>query len=245
MSAFELLVIFAAVSAGAMVKGVTGIGLPLTAVPIMSLVIGIEDAVVAIALPNLISNLAILFATRQVRAESSGLGTFVVAGGLSAVGGTWLLTSLPERWLLLALALVVSLFLVWRLVSSEPSWSAAVRRRARIPVAALAGLAQGSIGISGPIVAPWFQGHGLRRELFMYSTSFVFLVTGLAQIIGLTATGAWTAARFRGAVAAGLAVTVVQPVGVRVGKRLDQRGFEAAVTMVLCVAVVSLLMRAL
>ena len=245
MTGTELLVVFMAVSAGAMVKGITGIGLPLTAVPIMSLVLGVEDAVVVIAVPNLGSNAALVYTHRSVRHESEGLATFVVVGGLTAVGGAWLLTSVDERWLLLALAFVVSIFLAWRLASADPTWSPAVRRIGRVPVAALAGLGQGAIGISGPVVAPWFQGHGFRREVFVFSNSFVFLATGIAQIVGLLANDVWTSARLGGAIVAAVAVAVVQPVGAKVGRGLDQRGFERAVTAVLLVAAVSLVVRAL
>lgn len=232
-------------SLGSLVKGITGIGLPLTAVPIMSLVIGVEDAVVSIALPNLGSNVALCWTNRTARSEVEGLSTFVLVGGATAVGGAWLLTSVSERWLLLGLATVVSTFLAWRFASADPRWSPGVKRRARVPVAALAGLGQGSIGISGPVVAPWYQGHGYRREAFMYANSFVFFTTGVAQILGLTVNGAWTSDRWSGVIAASVAVALVQPLGVRVGKRLDQGGFERAVTLVLGVAVVSLVVRAL
>lgn len=244
MSANELVIVFLAVSAGSMVKGVTGIGLPLTAVPLMSLGIGVEDAVVSIALPNLASNLTIMWGTREARHESPGLGVFVLVGGAAAVGGAWMLSWVPERWLLLTLAVVVVAFLIWRVVNVEPHWSPTVRRRGRVPVAAAAGLAQGAIGISGPIVAPWFQGFGLRRDVFMYSNSFVFLVTGVAQVMGLTASGSWNADRGRGALVAAFAVGIVLPIGIRLGRLLDQKAFELAVTIVLCLAVVSLVVRA-
>ncbi|MDG2114653.1 MAG: sulfite exporter TauE/SafE family protein [Actinomycetota bacterium] len=244
MSATDLMAIFLAVSVGSTVKGVTGIGLPLTAVPLMSLVIGVEDAVVSMAIPNVGSNLVIMWSTREVRHETPGLGAFVVVGGVTAIGGAWLLSWVPERGLLLALAAMVIAFLVWRVVSIEPHWSPTVQLRGRVPVAAATGLCQGSIGISGPIVAPWFQGHGLGREVFMYANSFVFLVTGVAQVIGLTASEAWAIDRAWGTLAAVASVAIVLPSAVRLGRRLAQKRFEQAVTVVLCIAVVSLIVRA-
>jgi len=245
VSACDFAIVFLAVAAGSTVKGVRGVGLPLTAVPLMSLAIGVENAVVAIALPNLGSNAAILVGTRSSKIEIEGLRTFIVVGGATAVGGAWILTAVPERWLLLALAAVVSTFLVWRFVAVDPHWSPRVRKRGRVPVAAATGLAQGSIGISGPIVAPWFQGHGLSRDAFMYANSYVFLVTGVAQITGLTISGAWTGDRLIGALVASVAIAIVQPVAFRLGRRLDQSAFDLAVTAVLCVAVVSLVVRAI
>jgi len=245
VSAADFVIVFLAVAVGSTVKGVTGVGLPLTAVPLMSLAIGVENAVVAIAIPNLGSNAAILAGTRESKTEIEGLSTFIIVGCATAIGGAWILTSVPERWLLLALASVVTAFLVWRFVAVDPHWTPRVRRCGRIPVAAATGLAQGSIGISGPIVAPWFQGHGLSRDAFMYANSYVFLITGVAQIIGLTVNGVWTSDRVVGAAVASVAISIVQPIAFRMGRRLDQKAFDLAVTAVLCIAVVSLVVRAI
>ena len=244
MTGADLLVVFLAVGVGATVKGVTGIGLPLTAVPLMTLAIGAEDAVVSMAVPNLVSNVGILVGTRSSRGEARGLARFVVVGMAAAVGGAWILTSVPERWLMWALAAIVLCFLVWRLRARDPYWNPAVRRRGWAPVAALAGVAQGSIGISGPIVAPWLQGHGYRRETFMFATAFVFLMTGIAQVIGLSLAGVWNTDRVAGAAVAGAAVALWQPLAFRYGRRLDQQGFERMVTAVLWVAAISLVVRA-
>ena len=245
MSAGDLVVIFLATAAGATVKGATGIGLPLVATPLMSLVIGVENAVVAIAIPNLASNALIVWTQREHRGVVGSLRSFLAVGVVASLFGAAVLTQLDERWLMLALATVVTSFLTWRLLAKNPVWSPAVRRRGRLPVATVAGLAQGSIGISGPIIAPWFQGHGLRREAFMYGNSIVFLWSGAAQIAGLTLAAAWTSDRLLGAVVCGAAVALVQPLAARWGRGLDQRRFELAVTGVLVIAVASLIVRAI
>ena len=78
MSAGDLVVIFLATAAGATVKGATGIGLPLVATPLMSLVIGVENAVVAIAIPNLASNALIVWTQREHRGVVGSLRSFRV-----------------------------------------------------------------------------------------------------------------------------------------------------------------------
>ena len=56
MNGVELLVVALAVVLGSLVKGVTGLGLPLTAVPVIAFFVGVEDAVVIMAAPTAVSN---------------------------------------------------------------------------------------------------------------------------------------------------------------------------------------------
>ena len=52
----DLVVIVVAIGVGAFVKGVTGTGLPQIAIPVMAAVIGVERAVIIMAIPGILSN---------------------------------------------------------------------------------------------------------------------------------------------------------------------------------------------
>ena len=106
------------------------------------------------------------------------------------------------------------------------------------------GLAQGAIGISGPLVAAWFQGLGVSRERFVVSNTFIFLLTGLTQLATFSFTGQWSQQRFSGAVLAAAVVATALPFGIRIGRRLNPERFEALVSAVIAVCTVSLLVRA-
>ena len=56
MNGTELAVVLAAVVIGAIAKAITGMGLPLIAIPIASLFVDVNDAIVVIALPNVLAN---------------------------------------------------------------------------------------------------------------------------------------------------------------------------------------------
>ena len=73
MTGPELLVVLCAVVVGAVLKSVTGMGLPIIGIPIISLVVGVEDAVVVIALPNLVLNAALMFRERSHLTETRDL----------------------------------------------------------------------------------------------------------------------------------------------------------------------------
>ena len=57
---FELLIVVMGLGVGAFVKGVTGTGLPLVAVPVISIFLGLEHAVVAVQIPNIVSNILLI-----------------------------------------------------------------------------------------------------------------------------------------------------------------------------------------
>ena len=77
MTGAEIAVVLGASLLGAFVKAVTGMGYPVIAIPLITLVLGIEDAVVIVAAPNLAANLILCWGARAGRAESRDLPLLV------------------------------------------------------------------------------------------------------------------------------------------------------------------------
>ena len=113
-----------------------------------------------------------------------------------------------------------------------------------MPVALTCGVAQGATGISGPLVAAWFQGLGVSRERFIVSNTAIFLLAGAMQLITLTATSQWSNQRLLGAALAAAVVAVALPVGIRVGRKMDAARFNVAVSAVITICTISLVVRA-
>ncbi len=113
-----------------------------------------------------------------------------------------------------------------------------------MPVAFTCGVAQGATGISGPLVAAWFQGLGVSRERFVVSNTAIFLFTGITQLITLTATQQWSNQRVVGAFLAAAVVAVALPFGIRIGRTINAARFDMAVSTIITVCTVSLLIRA-
>ena len=161
MNFLELLIVALAVILGSLVKGTTGLGLPLTAVPVIAFFVGVQDAVVIMAAPTAVSNAMLVREYRRELRFVRGLPSFAGLGAIGAVTGAWLLPRINDRLLFLLLALLLSGFLGWRFSSADPRWSPRIQKWGRIPVALTCGVAQGATGISGPLVAAWFQGLGV------------------------------------------------------------------------------------
>lgn len=240
MDTTELLVVLLASFLGAFIKGVTGMGYPVVAVPLISLVLGVEDAVVIVALPNFAANSFLCWEARDARAEARDLPLFVGLGVVGAVLGTLVLVDAPEEPLQIALALTVVAFVVLAVRQAELRLSPATTRWWSAPVGFLAGLFQGAIGASGPVVGTWFHGYRLTPRGYVFTVTAVFGVTGLAQIVVLAGQGAFEADLLWASALAGLAVLVAIPLGLRLRSRLERTGFERAVLAALLISAVAL-----
>jgi hypothetical protein len=102
VSASELAIVLGAVVLGSVVKAVTGMGLPLIAVPVAALFVDLVDAVVVIALPNVLANIVLGTREWDSRHETRDLPVLAVAGAVGAVFGTLALVNVSETALLLA-----------------------------------------------------------------------------------------------------------------------------------------------
>jgi uncharacterized membrane protein YfcA len=136
-------------------------------------------------------------------------------------------------------------FLVWKFSATEARWSPSIQKWGKMPVALTCGIAQGATGISGPLVAAWFQGLGVSRERFVVSNTAIFLLTGITQLITLTATSQWSSQRMIGSILAALVVATALPFGIKIGRKIDAARFDLAVTTIITACTVSLLIRAL
>lgn len=245
MTVGQLALVFAASLLGAAVKSVTGLGYPVIAVPIIAIALGIDDAVVIVAVPNLGANLYLWYETRDAPEGNRYLPRLLVTGVIGAVVGTYALVSLPAEPLLLGLAATVVVFVVQFVRRPDFEWSAAVQRRAAPVVGAFVGLAQGAVGVSGPIVAAWVHGFRLAPRAYVHLVTAIFGVTGAVQIVMLVAQGQFDSGRLVGSLAAAAAVASVTPFGVRLRDRLAGASFDRAVLVVLAVSAASLVVDAL
>ncbi len=243
MNGADLTVILVASAAGMFVKSVTGMGYPLFAIPLISLAVGVEHAVVIVSIPNAVANALLCWQARAGRSDSRDLLRLGSAGVLGAILGTTALVTLPEWPLLLLLVLAIAVFVLqfWR--AKDRQISAHTSRRWSPLVGALAGLMQGAVGVSGPVVAAWLHGYRLERNAQVFSVTLLFLVSGVAQIVFLASSGAYTRERITVAALVLIPVLVMIPIGTRVRNRLSGPGFDRAILGVLAVSAIALLVR--
>ena len=245
MSGAEIAVVLGASLLGAFVKSVTGMGYPLLAVPIIALALGIEDAVVIVSGPNAVANAALCWQARDGRAGTRDLPVLVVTGFLGAFLGTFLFVTLPEDPLLVLLALTVVVFVVNFLRSPELRLDPATTHRWSPVVGSIAGVMQGALGVSGPVVGAWMHGYRLTSQAYVFSVTMIFGVAGSVQLVLLALTGRYTGDRLTVSALTLVPVAAVLPIGMRWRRRLGGRGFDLAVLGVLLTSGAALVVRVL
>ena len=245
MSTTELIVVGVASAVAMLAKSATGLGYPLIAIPILATLTGVETAVVVVTLPNAAANLLVGWRTRHARSGTRDLLALSAASALGAVIGTFVLVSTPEKPLLGVLAATVLLFIVRTLWFGEISVSVRAGRRAAPPVGLAAGVMQGAVGVSGPIIGSWFYAYRLPRDAYILSLSVLFLITGVAQIATLASIGAYNSDRLIAAAVGFGPVLAVLPVGEHLRARLSGSQFDRAVLALLAASGVTLVVRAI
>ena len=242
MDGGDLVIIVLAILAGSVVKSVSGMGLPIIAIPLITLVLPLEEAVVVTALPGLAVNAVIAWRERGHAGETRDLPVLATTGVVGAVIGTLLLVHLPEEPVLFALAVIVLVYVALALTRptlriaapTATSWSPAVGLSA--------GVMQGATGISGPITATWIHAYRLPRDAHVFAVTVLFLMAGIGQTVPLVASGAFDGVWFAALIGVPLSLVMI-PFGSRVRGRLSGRGFDLVVLAALVLSAVTILVR--
>jgi len=228
-----------AVVIGAIAKAITGMGLPLIAIPIASLFIDVNDAIVVIAFPNVLANAYLAGRERHRYAETRDLPTLAIAGVIGAIGGALLLVNIPEQPLVLAVIVAIVGYVV--LFFAHPELRVGPTRSARLApvVGGVGGVFQGAVGISGPIVGSWIHSYRLPRGAHILSVTSLFFITGLAQLIVLIGSGELSG-RVVATLLACIPVFAAIPIGTRLRDSFSVRGFDLAIVGMLVVSAFAL-----
>jgi uncharacterized membrane protein YfcA len=244
MTEFALVLLVIAVAYT--VKGVSGMGGPLLAVPFIASLTSVEHAVVVLSLANMVSNGWLLW---EHRAGARGTGfvmiPFLAVGTLAVIAGTWLLTEIDDRILSVVIAVVIAAY-IWRYFA-DPAFGLEKKtaRRIAAPMGLLGGGLLGATGTAGPLIMTYLHSVRMSRASFIHMMSLTFTVFGLIQLSTLVVLGSFTPERTTQAVWAILPVAVVTAVGIRIGRLINQKTFERVVLVLLGFAAVRLLWSAL
>ncbi len=242
----ETVLVIVVIAVAYSIKGVAGMGGPLLAVPVIASITSVEHAVVVLSLGNLVANGSLLW---EHRGGAKGTGfvmiPFLLVGTAATIAGTWLLTEVDDRILSVVIALVIVGY-IWRyLADPDFSLERETARRMAAPMGLIGGGLLGATGTAGPLIATYLHAIRLGRSSFVHMMSLTFQVFGVIQLVTLIVLGAFTPERTEQALWAIVPITVMTAVGIRIGRRLDQRAFELVVLALLGFAAVRLVLSAL
>ena len=242
MDAGQIALVLLAVAIGFFAKGVTGIGGPMFAIPVLAAFTSVEYAVAVIAIPTLVANGWLLWDNRGgTSTVRRYLVPFLIAGSVGILIGVWILVSVDDRVISLVLALAVIGYIIWYLVNPQVKLGEQTAQRLAPPMGFLAGGLHGATGISAPIVGTFFHSLGLMRTSFIIAVTVPFFVLGAVQIASLAFLGAYDSERLVAGAIAIIPALVVLPPAARVGEKVSHQTFQYLVLAVLGAAAVRLL----
>jgi len=220
-----LLVAVLAISLGSLIKGITGMGLPLFAVPALASLTTVEEAVVLLVFPSLGANLWLIISHRQYRQLIKEHVPFVVMGFAGAFVGTWLLQSLADRWLKLILVIWLGLYLIQYFRDRDALRVFGANRKMAYPLGAAAGIVQGASGLSGQVVGPYFHARGLSRHPYAFAVAFTFFVLSIAQFTAMKNLDLLTAERTQMSLLALVPTLVFTQIGIAMSSKVSHAVF--------------------
>ena len=222
---------------GGLLKGATGAGAPILAIPALAMLYDVKVAVAIMLVPSLVTNLWQSWQFRAQLLPTRFVLRFSIAGALGALVGSWFLAFLPRQALSLVVALAVLAFQFFRL--ARPTWRLSHDRALPLagPLGFLGGWLQGTSGISAPVSISFLNSMNLERRSFIATISVFFVAMSLVQIPALGALEIMTWERLAISAAATIPIVVCMPLGSRLARHFSQQTFDRVILVILgCLA---------
>ncbi|RPI05078.1 MAG: sulfite exporter TauE/SafE family protein [Zetaproteobacteria bacterium] len=215
------------------VKGTTGMGFPLIATPMVALLVDLRTAYALLVLPN------ILMDTLQMARGSfpwpiwRRLSRMLAATAVGVFLGTRIFVSVSERFIYLALAAMIFVFLVsvyLRIrLTVPPGWEG----RLGPAVGFTGGVLAGVTNVVGPITALYLLALGFEKREFVKAVASIFFITKASQLVAISRWGLYTAEILWWSVGLAAVALVAFWVGLRVQDRVPQATFGRIVNVLL------------
>lgn len=244
ISAFGAGLIFvalAAISIGALIKGMTGLGLPLIAVPVIATYTSVELAVVLMIIPTFGSNLWLVVSHRRYAGLLRAHIPFLVAGFLGGIFGTFALVAVDDRWLKLALAAWLALYLLQFAFGNFLQSVFQAKGAGAVAVGFTGGTLQGATGVSAHIVAPYFHGRKVFAEAYAFLIACAFLTFSAAQLTTAASTELFTMQRLLLGTIALLPTLVFTRVGIAYAGKISEAAFQKLLIAIFVVMEIKLI----
>lgn len=231
----RLTILFAALGAGAIVKGATGMGLPMVALPVLTSAFGLQHAIAIMSITQIITNGWQMWQFREARSDVrlGFLPLFLALGLIGVVLGTWALGNLPERVLVMSLGVVLLAYFVLKLTNPHVAVNDRNARRFGPFVGFVSGACQGATGLSAPVGVTFMHAMGLDRASHLFAVSAMFLAFSLIQLPALLLSGIMRPEWILESFLAMVPILIFMPVGQFLAGKLSRQAFDRMILIFL------------
>lgn len=243
MGIVELVTLVVGLGVAGLAKGMSGMGLPLIATPILAGAFGPKMAVTIVTIPIFVSNSLLLTQGFRRRGLLTGVVPFIVASMIGTAIGTLLLANLDAKMFAILIAAMVIVFLARgdRLLGDDPQ---ALRARILGPlVCFVGGVLQGTTSIASPLVGSYFHAQRLAPADFVFVLAAIFELNSVVQFVGYSLQGLYTAEVIAIGLIAVVPTLLALAAGIYLRGKLDPVWFRRLIIVLLVVSVANLLWR--
>lgn len=226
---------------GGILKGATGAGAPLLAVPAIALLFDVRFAIVVMVVPNVLTNIWQSWNFRSHLPARSFVVPLVIGSVVGVLVGTYLLATLPLSVLPVFLSAAVIGYVTLRFM--RPDWvlNMAMATRLAIPAGVAAGILQGASGISAPVSITFLNAIRLPRPAFVATISLVFVAYSVFQLAALWVSGVADAKGLLISTFALIPIALGMPIGSHIAKKVDPAVFDKLILGLLTLIALRLL----
>lgn len=226
------------------VKGVTGIGIPMVSIALLSLAISVPQAVALLPVPILVANTWQAFRGGRFKSSVSRYRPLIIALALGMVIGALLLKHVDDRVLQGIIGLAVMVFSITSMSTPELRVPAGAEKWVGAVAGALGGVLGGMSSLFGPPILMFLVSLHLPKDEFVAVIGTVYLLGGVFLLVALAGV------RVMGPEEVALSALATPPLlaGMALGQwlrdRISQEAFRKGLLITVMLIGASLLLRA-
>ncbi|MFQ5657414.1 MAG: sulfite exporter TauE/SafE family protein [Candidatus Methylomirabilales bacterium] len=242
---YTTIIVAASLPVAAYVKGMTGMGFPTIATPMITMLLDIRTAVTILLIPNILMDLTQVFRRGSPMAVFRRFSWLLSMTVIGVFLGTKTLVMLPLWTLNLSLGIVVVAFVVSNLFRFNYQVSSPIERALSPMVGFVGGFLNGITNVPGPALAIYLYALQLPKTEFIKSIATIFIINKVSQLIAVSTWGLLTPSTLRLSLLVSVFVLLGFYLGLKSQDRVNQKTFNRVLLSLLFGIGVTLMVRAL
>ena len=230
-----ILILFLAFALGGIVKGATGAGSPIIAIPVLTIFFDAKLAVAVMAVPNLFSNVYQIKQFRNSIDSTKFSIRFAVFGALGCLAGSIFFVFTSTRLIELLVAAVTILYVTYSLTKNSNKISQNFADKLVALFGIIGGFVQGTCGVSAPIALAYLNAIGMKRNEFIFTISCFFGAMAAIQLLSLSLLNFYTTKYLLLGTISILPLTLGMPIGEILTKNFSVAAFEKLILIFLII----------
>ena len=234
----------ASLAAAGVVKGVTGIGIPMVSIALLSLVISVPQAVALLPVPILVANTWQAFRGGRFRSSLHRFRPLIIALAVGMVIGALLLKHVDDRVLQAVIGVAVVVFSITSLSTPKLQVPANLERPLGTAAGAVGGVLGGMSSLFGPPILMFLVSLKLPKDEFVAVVGAIYLLGGIFFLLALAGVRVMGGQELLLSALATPPLLAGMALGQRLRERISQEAFRKGLLITVMLIGVSLLVRA-